>query len=156
MPKRPPAGSPARYRQNELQRLISRHLGRDRALPVGTLKRMIGVTRPDLAILPKWQCLAAFWEAVQNPDAKPVNPNDDAFLSSYEWRKVRMIALKHANGRCECCGNGPKEGYRLNVDHIKPRRKYPELALDPDNLQVLCEACNHGKGNWDETDWRTA
>ena len=42
----------------------------------------------------------------------------------------------------------------MNVDHIKPRKKYPELALDKSNLQVLCEECNHGKGNWDETDWR--
>jgi 5-methylcytosine-specific restriction endonuclease McrA len=42
----------------------------------------------------------------------------------------------------------------INVDHIKPRRKYPELALTESNLQVLCGTCNHGKGSWDETDWR--
>ena len=56
--------------------------------------------------------------------------------------------------RCQCCGNSPKTGAVLNVDHIKPRKKYPELALDINNLQILCEECNHGKGNWDETDWR--
>lgn len=37
---------------------------------------------------------------------------------------------------------------------MKPRSKYPELALDPDNLQVLCKACNLGKLAWDETDFR--
>jgi 5-methylcytosine-specific restriction endonuclease McrA len=42
----------------------------------------------------------------------------------------------------------------LNVDHIKPRRRFPELSLDPDNLQVLCGNCNTGKGSWDTTDWR--
>ena len=42
----------------------------------------------------------------------------------------------------------------MNVDHIKPRKKFPELALVEDNLQVLCGACNHGKGNWDQTNWR--
>lgn len=42
----------------------------------------------------------------------------------------------------------------MNVDHIKPRKLFPELALDPDNLQVLCHECNHGKGNWDMTDFR--
>jgi 5-methylcytosine-specific restriction endonuclease McrA len=42
----------------------------------------------------------------------------------------------------------------MHVDHIKPRSKYPHLALRESNLQVLCEACNLGKGNWDETDWR--
>lgn len=31
---------------------------------------------------------------------------------------------------------------------------FPDLALSMDNLQVLCGDCNHGKGNWDVTDWR--
>lgn len=78
----------------------------------------------------------------------------DGFLWSYEWRKLRMEALIKNGGRCQCCGASPATGAVLNVDHIKPRRKYPHLALEIDNLQVLCGACNHGKGNWDETDWR--
>jgi hypothetical protein len=78
----------------------------------------------------------------------------DAFLESYEWRRVRMVVLKRDGARCACCGATPADGVRMNVDHIKPRKKFPELALDPQNLQVLCEVCNHGKGNWDQTDWR--
>ena len=81
--------------------------------------------------------------------------NSEAFLQSYEWRQLRMRALKKYGARCQCCGASPATGAVMNVDHIKPRRIYPELALDLDNLQVLCGACNHGKGNWDMTDWRT-
>ena len=44
-------------------------------------------------------------------------------------------------------------GVRVHVDHIKPRRLFPSLALVESNLQVLCEVCNHGKGNWDQTRW---
>lgn len=77
------------------------------------------------------------------------------FLRSFQWRKVRMEALKIHGGRCQCCGASPKDGTTiLNVDHIKPRKTHPQLALDVGNLQVLCDSCNHGKGNWDETDWR--
>ena len=76
------------------------------------------------------------------------------FLSSYEWRKVRLIALKRDGAKCACCGATPASGAVMNVDHIKPRKFFPELALDPDNLQVLCHECNHGIGNWDQTDFR--
>jgi 5-methylcytosine-specific restriction endonuclease McrA len=78
----------------------------------------------------------------------------DAFLSSYEWRKLRMQAIKLYGARCMCCGATPATGAVINVDHIKPRKKYPHLALEISNLQILCHDCNHGKGNWDETDWR--
>ena len=78
----------------------------------------------------------------------------DDFLLSYEWRKVRMVILKQYGSRCQCCGATPEDGVKMHVDHIKPRKTHPELALDSSNLQVLCEVCNHGKGNWDSTDWR--
>lgn len=77
-----------------------------------------------------------------------------AFLSSYEWRKLRMQALIKYGPKCMCCGATPETGAVMNVDHIKPRKLYPDLAWDINNLQVLCNVCNHGKGNWDQTDWR--
>jgi 5-methylcytosine-specific restriction endonuclease McrA len=76
------------------------------------------------------------------------------FLSTYEWRRVRMQALKKYGAKCMCCGATPSDGAVMNVDHIKPRKLFPELSLDIDNLQILCHDCNHGKGNWDMTDWR--
>lgn len=82
------------------------------------------------------------------------DPNSDEFLSSYAWRQVRMQALKKYGPVCMCCGATPSTGAVMNVDHIKPRRLFPQLALDIDNLQILCGDCNHGKGNWDQTDWR--
>lgn len=78
----------------------------------------------------------------------------DAFLNSFEWRKVRMEVLKRDGAVCACCGATRADGVRLHVDHIKPRKLFPHLALTLENLQVLCEECNHGKGNWDMTDWR--
>lgn len=65
-----------------------------------------------------------------------------------------MEALKKYSPRCMCCGATPKDGAVMNVDHIKPRKLFPNLALDINNLQILCHECNHGKGNWDQTDWR--
>lgn len=80
----------------------------------------------------------------------------DDFLESYEWRRLRYSAILLHGRKCMACGRTPDDGITIHVDHIKPRRKYPELALVLLNLQVLCHECNHGKGNWDETDWRPA
>lgn len=77
------------------------------------------------------------------------------FYASFEWRKLRLEILKRDGRQCLCCGAKPEHGVYMHVDHIKPLRFNWELRLDPDNLQVLCEICNHGKGNWDATDWRT-
>jgi 5-methylcytosine-specific restriction endonuclease McrA len=92
---------------------------------------------------------------VQKPvSVAGVDVTTDAFLSTFQWRKVRMEALKKYGPRCQCCGATPATGAVMNVDHIKPRKKWPSLALDVNNLQILCHECNHGKGNWDDTDWR--
>lgn len=76
------------------------------------------------------------------------------FLASYAWRRLRMKVLALRGAKCECCGATPADDAVIHVDHIKPRKFFPELALDETNLQVLCGVCNHGKGNWSEKDWR--
>lgn len=76
------------------------------------------------------------------------------FYKRKEWRELRYKALLKSDGKCCVCGASKQTGAVLHVDHIKPRYKYPDLELCLDNLQVLCEACNMGKGGWDETDWR--
>lgn len=84
----------------------------------------------------------------------PSFATSDEFLASYEWRRLRYTVLREQGRRCQCCGATPATGAIMNVDHIKPRRLFPALALEKSNLQVLCHECNHGKGNWDQTDWR--
>lgn len=83
-----------------------------------------------------------------------VDVSSNEFLETYEWRRVRMEALVKHGAVCQCCGASRKTGAVIHVDHIKPRKLFPHLALDIDNLQVLCHECNHGKSNWDMTDWR--
>jgi len=76
------------------------------------------------------------------------------FLKSDEWYALRYKVLLKYGGKCQCCGNGKEQGAILQVDHIKPRSIYPELATDINNLQVLCRECNMGKRNKFATDWR--
>lgn len=78
----------------------------------------------------------------------------DNFLQSQEWLELRYRVLRKRGGCCQLCGNRGSETNPIQVDHIKPRSKHPQLALVEGNLQVLCRACNIGKSNKDETDWQ--
>ena len=82
------------------------------------------------------------------------NDREKSFYLSHEWRELRYRALREQGGRCCLCGRSAKDGIKLHVDHIKPRSKFPQLALEITNLQVLCEDCNIGKSNTDDVDWR--
>lgn len=82
-----------------------------------------------------------------------VDPFSDDFYATREWRELRYQALQANNGKCQCCGRTPAHGIVLHVDHIKPKSKFPHLALTLANLQVLCADCNIGKSNKDDTDW---
>lgn len=78
-----------------------------------------------------------------------------SFYLSREWLSLRVRVLSKYDCKCMMCGRSPREhGIVIHVDHIKPRSKYPELALCFDNLQLLCEDCNIGKSNKYETDYR--
>jgi 5-methylcytosine-specific restriction endonuclease McrA len=79
---------------------------------------------------------------------------DDGFYATRAWRELRYLALVNNGGICQCCGARASDGVRIHVDHIKPRYKFPKLALELTNLQILCDDCNYGKGAWDSTDWR--
>lgn len=93
-------------------------------------------------------------KAIRSPSRRKGRNNGywgDEFLDSREWQEMRYRVLVQYGRKCMACGTTRGE---MHVDHIKPRSKYPELALEFTNLQVLCRGCNKGKGAWDETDWR--
>ena len=136
--------------------LAARALGRP--MPRGSVAGY-ALLHAFIATPERWQDVPQVPETGPHSHRPAPNPRlvvTDAFLESYEWRRLRMEALKLYGRRCQCCGATPADGVRMQVDHIKPRKFYPELSLTLANLQVLCDACNHGKGNWDETDWRPA
>jgi len=69
------------------------------------------------------------------------------FYASPEWRILREQVIAEQGQRCRQCGRHIADNFDLTIDHIKPRSKFPELALDKSNLQVLCRQCNSSKGD---------
>lgn len=87
--------------------------------------------------------------------AARLRANQDPFFASREWQALRYRVLRDNDGKCQCCGATAKSsGKPLHIDHIEPRSKRPDLALDYSNLQVLCADCNLGKSNTDSIRWK--
>jgi hypothetical protein len=79
------------------------------------------------------------------------------FYHTRAWRLLRYRTLLKYGAKCMCCGaTARSSGEPLHVDHIKPRSKHPKLALNENNVAVLCAPCNTAKGAWDSTDWRSS
>lgn len=146
---RPPRGlSPKNLRKlrDNIARLCAkneRQFNPGRAQAIERFKRKLA--RHEGAPLPPKTPKAA------RPPPITTKPERSGFFESRVWQELRYRALKHYGVKCMCCGITSVE---MHVDHIKPRSKYPTLELQFDNLQVLCRACNMGKSNTDETDWR--
>lgn len=98
-------------------------------------------------------------EGLPQTDKKEINrwrAKGRNFYMSETWIRLRYDALVASNGSCGCCGRSARyDGVVLQVDHIKPISLFPALRADPSNLQIICSACNWGKGARDQTDWRT-
>lgn len=82
-----------------------------------------------------------------NDVAENLRKNSDGFLCSNEWKTLRKQALDKYGMVCIKCGRDNSRMFPINVDHVKPRKFYPELSLDINNLQPLCGPCNKRKGN---------
>jgi HNH endonuclease len=68
------------------------------------------------------------------------------FYTTPEWRVARLTVIQRDGRVCKMCSERIVLSRDVSVDHIRPRSRYPELALELTNLQVLCRRCNSSKG----------
>lgn len=147
------------YCQEELQMLSPLMFNNKELCMLLNLHENTKLTKKAAFYLLKEFCISEFFEKwlykYNSKQAKATERKEKAsFYNTNEWKSLRYKVLAAANGKCECCGMSSSMGAVLHVDHIKPRSKYPELALEFSNMQILCADCNIGKSNKDDTDWR--
>ena len=65
------------------------------------------------------------------------------FYASKAWENKREERLKIDNYECQECKRKGKYTPARAVHHKKHLEYYPELALDIDNLESLCDACHN-------------
>lgn len=69
---------------------------------------------------------------------KSPKPNPRANRKYKEWR---LTILERDNFTCTECGIQGKSA-RLEIDHIKPFRDFPELRFESMNVRTLCRECH--------------
>lgn len=99
---------------------------------------------------PRKVCVSCLKSRAQATNPRFKNEASKAFYNSRAWARLRFEAFRAYGRTCMLCGATAN----LVVDHIRPRSKFPELQLDPDNVQILCNSCNRGKTDINMTDFR--
>lgn len=101
------------------------------------------------------------------------------FYNSYAWHKLRKQVYERDKECQECKRNGRvaidvyelsnngRKVIKLVAHHRKELEHYPELALDINNIEMVCVECHEkiherfypynssgkGKKNWDDEKW---
>lgn len=65
------------------------------------------------------------------------------FYKSSEWQRKRQEILERDNYECQHCKKRGQFSRARSVHHIRHLERWPELALDDDNLISLCEPCHN-------------
>jgi 5-methylcytosine-specific restriction endonuclease McrA len=74
-------------------------------------------------------------------------------MEELKHNKETAVAFVNSKGRCTYCGIDLLSDWHnyqgSAIDHILPKAKYPDLAMNEDNLVFSCTACNTIKHNFD-------
>jgi len=62
-------------------------------------------------------------------------------MNRINFRKLKPELLEKFNRQCVYCGVKLYEPIMANISHFYPKSKYPDLALNTDNLLISCKAC---------------
>lgn len=73
------------------------------------------------------------------------NNDMHAFYTSPAWRHLQAQVLKRDHYECQRCKAKGLVSQARTVHHIQYVKKRPDLALDPSNLESICESCH-----WEE------
>jgi hypothetical protein len=84
---------------------------------------------------------------------RPECPNPDALAAGNYADPVNKDALrKSTSGKCMYCESKVEHISYAHVEHIKPKKKFPELEFEWDNLGFSCQVFNTNKGTqYDES-----
>lgn len=65
-------------------------------------------------------------------------------VDKHDWYLLKML-FDAQGGACHYCGEAIAIGDDAELDHVLPRKRYPDRQRDASNLAWACRQCNRGK-----------
>jgi len=82
---------------------------------------------------------------------RPQCPNPTALTTNYKHPDNKSALVEASFDKCMYCEEKILSSQFGDVEHIKPKSKFPALEFNWDNLGVVCSKCNNAKSdNYDE------
>ncbi len=82
---------------------------------------------------------------------KQVCPDPIALKRNYKHPKIKKAIKEDSFEKCIYCESKIVHVYFGDVEHMKPKSKFPKLKFDWDNLGYVCAQCNNQKNDkWDD------
>lgn len=76
----------------------------------------------------------------------------ESVKTRYNDPNIKSVIKKETHGKCAYCESYIGHVYPGDVEHIKPKSKYPRLTFEWKNLTYVCWQCNNNKHDkYDET-----
>jgi CRISPR/Cas system Type II protein with McrA/HNH and RuvC-like nuclease domain len=84
---------------------------------------------------------------------RPPCPRPDRLAAHYKYPENKATLQAACHDKCMYCESKVSQVYFGDVEHIRPKARFPELEFEWTNLGFVCAKCNTKKGDqWsDET-----
>lgn len=79
---------------------------------------------------------------------RPPCPNQSALqMGDYKHTNNKMALQEASFHKCMYCESKVSQVYFADIEHIKPKSRYPQYAFDWENLGYVCAICNGKKSD---------
>ncbi len=78
---------------------------------------------------------------------RPSCPNPTALVTNYKHPDNKEALVNASFEKCSYCESEVTHIYFGDIEHIRPKSKYPNLEFEWSNLGFVCATCNNAKSN---------
>lgn len=115
---------------------------------------MIKLTRgvePNFLTSNKTNLWRSLEEAIKIYGSYKLIPPDvkEKLVCNYRHSEIKEALIESSSGKCAFCECVPSEGGNVEVEHFKPKSKYPNFTFEWENLLPACRRCNGSKDDHD-------